>query len=260
MKRSLLFFTICACCLSSFCQTRSEALVILRAEVIKAQKKLPIGGGEAISLRSIQIQGKDFIMSYNLDENQMDYDNFIKYMMQDRSRMLSLVRGRQSNEVSILAKSGLNLKYIITGKHSKKKRVLSLSNSEVSQLANAEYTAADYMAKYIQTVRKQLPMDFGEGLMYTDIYVEGKYVCYCFEASEDEIDGFMRLRDNEVAYKKLMFDLFMNPDDPTEALFIRSVRERGFGIKQIYKGELTGRVVIFSLTPYEVKNLSFAEQ
>ena len=183
MKRLLSYLCFFMFCFSACGQTQNEAVTALKQGLVQSNKQLPITAA-FFTMEKMEIKGNDYIIHCTIDEEQMDLDQYLSNMIQNKSNLFTLAAGNNKDFADLFTKSGLNLKFLVTGKQSKRKGVITLSAEEIKNANSDDYSARDFMKQTVEDMQRDLPEDWGDGLTLTSVYIDGNYICYTIKTDE----------------------------------------------------------------------------
>ncbi len=234
---------------------QNDARRALQSDITEANKQLPMEVG-AYKMEKMSIEGNDYIVPMTLDESQMDLDTYISNMNQNKSNIFSMVAGNRKEFAELFAKSGLNLKFVVTGKQSKRSEQIFLSASEIKDSMGSDYSAKDFMLQTISDMKGDLPEDWGDGLTLIDVYSEGDYMCYKVKTDESYITMTMlrQAKSNGHDLEDGILESISNPETSEERLFFKYLKDSGMGIKYIYTSSKTNGNVTVTITPEMIRS------
>lgn len=254
MKKFFILLTSLSICLLSCGQTRNEAVMALKQGLVQTNKQLPITAS-FITLERMEIKGNDYIIYATIDEDLMDMDQYMSNMNQNKSNLFTLAAGNNKDFADLFAKSGLNLKFLVTGKQSRKKGEIALTANEIKSPAENEYNAKDFMVETVKQMQEGLPEDWGDGLSLTSVYIEGNYICYKVKTDESVITiSLLKMaKADGTDMEDSIIEELNASTDAAEILFANYLRKSGMGIKYIYWSRSTSEKITFTISPAMIK-------
>lgn len=261
MKKVFILFSLFVACLSSCGQTDNEAVAALKQGIIENNKKLPMTAA-FFTLERMEIKGNDYIVLATIDEEQMDFDQYMSNMNQSKSSLFSLAAGNNPDFAELFVKSGLNLKFSVSGNESKRQESLVLSADEIKKAYGSNDTnPRDFIIASVEQSADELPNDLGNGVSMTSNYIEGDYVCYKFKTddSHTRISDLKKIKSEGNQMEESMIEEMMDSDDPGDVAFMRYLLKAGMGMKYIYWNGKAGEKVTFTITP-EMIQAAFKER
>lgn len=254
MKRIIILLCSLSVCLLSCGQNRNEAVSALKQGLIQTNKQLPITAS-FMTLERMEIKGNDYIIHATIDETLMDMDQYISNMNQNKSNIFSLAAGNNKDFADLFAKSGLNLKFQVTGKQSNRKGEIALSAAEIKGPSPDDYNAKDFLVETVEEMQVGLPEDWGDGLTLTSVYIEGNYICYKVKTDGSVITlPLLKMAKAEGSdMEDSIIEELNASSDAAEILYINYLRKSGMGIKYIYWSKGTTEKVTFTVSPAMIK-------
>lgn len=254
MRRILFILGVVACCLSACAQNTNEAIKALKQGLIQTNAQLPVTAA-FFTMERMEIKGNDYIIHATIDEEQMDLDQYIANMNQNKSNLFSLAAGNNKDFAELFIKSGLNLKFLVKGNLSGRKGEILLTSEEISMPDENDYTAKDFMIETAKEMKSGLPEDWGDGLTLTDVFIDGNYLCYKVRTDESVIT--MALLKKAKAEGSDLEDSILeelgSSNDAAQILFTKYLKESGMGIKYIYYGKKPSDSVTITVSPEMIK-------
>jgi len=251
MKKVLLLISVLVACISSCGQTNNEAVAVLRQGIIENNKKLPMTAA-FFTLERMEIKGNDYIVLASIDEEQMDLDQYMANMNQNKSALFSLAAGNNQEFAELFVKSGLNLKFTVKGDESKRQESIVLSADEIKKaFGSSDVNPRDFIIQSVEQSAATLPDDLGNGVSMTSNYIEGDYVCYKFKTDESHttISALRKIKSQEGVMEKSLLEGMIDSDDQGDVLFMKYLYKAGMGLKYIYWNGKAGDKVTFIVTP-----------
>ncbi len=250
MRHLFQFITVLFLCLTSCAQSNNGALAKLKKEVKELNKGLP---KEVAFFRmdKIEIKGNDYIVYATLDESQMNFDDYLANMNENKSGVFSMIAQNRQEFADLFVESGLNLKYVITGKQSKRNGEFFISADEIKQAVRADFSIREYMAQLVKSMQDDLPVDWGDGCSLTAIYIEGEYACYRIKTDETvlTIPLLKASKEQGNLMEDSLIESFSNPQDEFEKLIAKCLIGSGYGVRYIFWSEKSPESVTFTITP-----------
>ena len=255
MKRFFTLLCLSLICLTSCGQTQNEAVLALKQGLVQSNKRLPITAA-FFTMEKMEIKGNDYIIHCTIDEEQMDLDQYLSNMIKNKSNLFTLAAGNNKDFADLFAESGLNLKFMVTGKQSKRKGVITLSAEEIKNTAGNDFSARDFMKETVEDMQRDLPEDWGDGLTLTSVYIDGNYICYTIKTDESfiTIPLLKRAKEEGTEMEEGILEEFSEVADVAEKLFVKYLKDSGMGIKYIYLSKKTAESVSFTVTPEMIKS------
>ena len=255
MKRLFLLFSFTIVCLLSCGQNQNEAIKALKKEVVEANRQLP-RTTLFVTMEKVEIKGDDYIMRATIDEEQVDFDQYVSDLNQNKSNAFSLVAGNNTGFSDLLAESGLNLRFIVTGKQSQSESEILISSEEINNPSEEEYSARDLMSEIVDDLSKNVPEDWGDGLTLTKVYISGDYICQEIMTDETMITMAMlkKAKSESTILEDGLLEGLNESNDFADVLYAKYLKKSGLGIKQIYWSKKSPDKVTVTITPSKIKN------
>lgn len=255
MKHLIRIIVLLFLCLTSCAQSNNGALAELKNVVKETNKQLPQEDA-FLRMDKMDIKGHDFIVYMTLDENQMYFDNYLDIMNENKAGIFSVISQGKQEFANRFIETGLNLKYIVTGKQSKREGVFFLSADEIKQSVTMDYSYRDLLDDLVKSVHDDLPEDWGDGCSLTAIYVEGEYLCYRIKTDETVLTiPFLKESKRQGNFIEDNFiELFNNPQSKLEEQFVKCLKESGCGVRHLFWSEKNPESVTFTITPDVIQN------
>ncbi len=254
MRNLFILFASLTISLSACGQTRNEAVAALRQGLIETNKQLPITAA-FFTMERMEIKGNDYIIHATIDAEQMDSDQYIANMNQNKSNLFSLAAGNNKDFADLFAKSGLNLKFSVIGKQSRRKGEIVLSGKEINSPSTGNYDAKEYMKEIVEEMNADLPEDWGDGLTLTSVFIEDNYICYKVktDGSVITIALLKKAKAEGTEMEESIIEEMNSMTEASEKLFVNYLRKSGMGVKYIYWSSNPSDKVSFSISPATIK-------
>lgn len=250
MRKVLIILALSLFCLTSYAQTRDVAKRQMKEAVQMTNEYLPQSFG-MLSLDKITVQGDDLLVYVTIDEKQLDFDTYVSNMMESKSAAVSVVVGQSEEFGELLKKSELNVMYVIKGKKSGREERVFYSAYDLANASDVETGLNDMIVQMVFNTRKELPQDWGDGMILTDVYLEDGYFCYVVKVEDSElsIEDLKEVKSQGTAMEEGMIQGFASVADPIEKLFLKYVYDSKTGIRYVFWAEESAERVSFNLTP-----------
>ena len=234
--------------------TKQEAIEVLRECVALTNEQLPMKVS-FFTMQKFEIHNNDYIVYMKIDENQQDLDKYVDNMNKSKSNMFSLVAGQRQEFAKVFIESGLNLKFTLIGNLSKRTKYIFLSSEEIKKSFGSKYSSKDYLKDLVAEMSKTTPEDWGDGLTFTGIKIEGDYVCYRIKTDETVLTipllKMAKAEGHEM--EDNIIEEFNSTNDAADLFFIKYLKQSNMGIKYTYWSEKTPESVVFVIYPYTIK-------
>ena len=236
MKKIFTIYALLCLSINLLAQTKQEALHAIKENILQINKQLP----QKVSFFTIQ----------KIDIQ----DNYVNYMRNAKSNLFSLVAGQHQEFTHMFIASGLNITFKITGNSSRRTKQFTLSSSEIKESFGSSYESKDYIKDIIAEIRKTVPLDWGNGLLCTDIKIEGEYVSYKIKTDETilTISLLKKVKNEGHEMEDSIIEEFNNANGSL-AIFIKHLKKSNMGIKYTYWSEGSHDSVVFVISPYEIR-------
>ena len=231
-------------------QVQNEALAALKQELEQANKQLPMSIAY-FTMQRMEIVGNDYAVYMNVDEKQIDLDEYVNDMNKNKSSVLTLVSGNHENFSDLLVKTGLNLKFVVSGNLSKRQKEVFLSSEDIKDNVGTNHDAKDIMKEMVEEMNEDLPDDWGDGLSLTSVYIDGNYVVYNIQTDETllTIALLKQIVSEGNDMEESILEEFNSATDPSEKMLIKYMKENNMGIKYVYCSKKTNDSVTITITP-----------
>lgn len=255
MKKIAFHLTLLLLCLSACGQNNNPAITALKADLAEANKQLPIQMG-GFTMERMEIKGGDYTVYMTVDETQVDLDQYVSNLNQNKSNTFKLVAGGRPEFADLFVKSGLNLKFVVAGKQSKRIKQMFLSADEISLPSEPTNEARDFIVEMVNDMQGDLPEDWGDGLVLTSAYIEGDYVVYkvSIDGSYITIPLIKQAQAQGNDMKQSIIEGLNSEEDAYTIMFVRYLVQSGMGIKYIYWSKKSSDAVTVSVSPSEIKS------
>lgn len=110
----------------------------------------------------------------------------------------------------------------------------------------------EYLHSFVNNARMQLPQQFAQGMMGTDVVLDDKYLSYLFECDE-AIYNLGEMQQSTVENHESMKQMMLESTDPNTVKMLDMLKQSNRGIRYIYKGTTSGAEAIFCVTAEEMK-------
>ena len=253
MKKIFTIYALLCLSINLLAQTKQEALHAIKENILQINKQLP-QKVSFFTIQKIDIQNNDYIVCIIIDEQQQDFDNYVNYMRNAKSNLFSLVAGQHQEFTHMFIASGLNITFKITGNSSRRTKQFTLSSSEIKESFGSSYESKDYIKDIIAEIRKTVPLDWRNGLLCTDIKIEGEYVSYKIKTDETilTISLLKKVKNEGHEMEDSIIEEFNNANGSL-AIFIKHLKKSNMGIKYTYWSEGSHDSVVFVISPYEIR-------
>lgn len=248
MKKIFLFLCVLSISCSSCGQSKNDSINALRQDIINTNNSLPIEYS-FFSMDKVEIKGGNYNVYITIDENEIDFDQYVSDLGQNMLNAYSLVIGSNESFSSLFIESGLNICFVVTGKLSKRKEKLILLADEIRKIGSS-YSARDYISSIVDEMNHDLPEDWGDGLYLTSVYIEDDYMCYKI-MTDDTVITIPLLHSTQEEGENLaeyFIEALNEIEDPLEQQFIRYLKQSGFGLKYIFWSKEHSQSVVFSVS------------
>lgn len=236
-------------------QNNNSAITALKADLAEANKQLPASIG-AFTMERMEIKGGDYTVYMTVDETQVDLDQYVSNLNQNKANTFKLVAGGRPEFADLFVKSGLNLKFVIAGKQSKKIKQMFLSADEINLPAEQSNPARDFIVEMVDDMQSDIPEDWGDGLVLTAAYIEGDYVVYKISTDGSYITVPLikqaQAQGNDM--EQSVIDELNSEDDAYSMMFVRYLVQSGMGVKYIYWSKKSSDSVTVAISPSKIKS------
>lgn len=253
MKKIVCLSIFIMIALSSMAQSKDEAIAMLKLQIMQTNKSLPIKN-LFITLNKMEIKDGNYIVSIILDEKFVDLNEYVNNIKKNKSELFDMAANRNENFSEILIKSGLNLKFVVSGLQSKRQEEIILTTKEMKEFPNMEESYSDYMNDVITELQNELPENIGDGLTMTSIYIENNYVHFKVKTDDTiiTIPLLKRIKSEGIEIENGILESLaesVESNDPGDKLFVNALTNSGMGIVYIYWSQKSSQTVTFTITP-----------
>lgn len=128
--------------------------------------------------------------------------------------------------------------------------VLTLGTSSIcnAQSAKESNEALDLM---VRETNKQMPIDYGNGLINTKLVREGNYIVYYYSCNEDYYD--IDLMNESIPTMKAEILKELNVDSFLFNELRKTCKNAGCGIAYFYVGKTSGKIAKVFIKPKELR-------
>ena len=249
MKRLLILVVLSLFCLSSYGQTREEAKQQMKAVVSVANEYLPQSLG-VMTFDKMTVQANDILVYLTIDEEQLDMDSYVSNMMSVKSAAVAMVVGENEELGELLKKSGMNIMYVIKGGQTGREERIFFSSHDLVNALGKEEGLNEMITQMVFTTRSELPQDWGDGMILTDVYLEDGYFCY--EVMVDEsvvsIESLKLVKSQGTSMEERMLEGFSSVTEPIEKIFLKYIHDSKTGIRYVFWAEESPERISFNLT------------
>lgn len=249
MKGLLMAILFFACSMGSghFCYGQTE---LLKSSIKEMKAMMPMSMGMVGNLTDIAITGKILVITATVDETLIDITALQNEPELVRANMQQMILNNDSGIQSLmeeLKKSDMGIKLVYVGGTSGKTVSCTLSSEEVKH-AGSGSDPQKTLELQISLVNAQLPIDFGNGMVNTQVVREGNYVVYYFVCDEDIFD--IDVMNKNIPLMRELILSEVNGDDLAMSMFRKMCKEAGCGMAYYYVGEKSGKIAK-ALVPVE---------
>lgn len=110
----------------------------------------------------------------------------------------------------------------------------------------------NYLNAFVQAGRMQLPQQFSQGMVGTDMVLDNEYLTYLFECDE-AVFNMGEMKHSAVENHDNMKEMMLSSTDPNTVKMLDMLRQSHRGIRYVYHGTTTGTEAIFAVTPEEMQ-------
>ena len=256
MKRLLAIVVLSLSCLLSYGQTKEEAKSQVKIVIQMVNEYLPQSLG-IMSFDKMTVDGDDLFAYITINEEQLDFDEYISNINVSKSSAAAMVVGENEELGNLLRLSELNLVYVVKGSASGREERIYISSDDFANASDKETVLNDMIIQTVYETRKELPQDFGSGMMLTAVYLEDGYFCY--EVMTDEsvtsIQSLKTVKSMGTSMEESLLEAFASTDDPMEKIFLKYIRDSKIGIRYVFWSEDSPERVSFSLTSEMLSNV-----
>lgn len=222
-------------------------------------RQCPISLGSSGEIRSCKMTTSNLVMECVMDEEYIDLDALRKNPKLVHSNIESMVRnatGYTDSVYTLLAQFGKGVVLNYTGAQSGKKLSVSLKNGELKEIIKTRSDKRDpleLLQGIIEITNIQMPMTVDDGLVISDVAIDGAYVVYNCVTDEDlySIDD---LNDAVTEMKEAISEVF-DLTDITILQLLRYCAEANKGIAYRYVGNQTGKTCFVPFSAREIRRL-----
>jgi len=256
MKTYLFAFAVALLCLTSCGSNDSRALRIVKRSVTETNKQLPKDYDiYTMDKMEVKEETNECVTYFTLDEEKRDFDRFMAEFEHNALANFSMASGNDNIFSEALVASGLNLKYIVTGKHSKEVKEIVFTADKLKQAHENKISVKDYLQDSIEDLKEELPLDAGEGMLITEINIEGDYLVYKVKNDESKVtmQDLEMAKNGGPALENGIIKSFNDSDNPAVIMLGKYVKQAAMGVKYIYYTENSNEQVVADVTPEMVK-------
>ena len=201
----------------------------------------------------MEIKGDDYIVYGTIDEEQIDFDEYLANMNQNKEGLFSVVASRHEGFADLFVESGLNLKFVFLGKPSMRKEQLVLTAEEIKWAYGEvdEQTAKRFLISHVESAKKDLNRSLNGGGKATAYFIEGNYLCTEYQTDEISmtIDQLRKIKSEGDAMEKYLIDVLINSNDPTDFRILKALTTCRMGRKITFVSSKTSESITFTMTP-----------
>ena len=256
MKTYFFAFAVALLCLTSCGMKNSRAMRIVKRSVKETSKQLP-KDYDIYTMDKMEVneEANECVVYLTLDELKRDFDRFMVEFEQNAMTNFSVASGGDNTFIDALVESELNLKYIVTGKHSNEVKELVFTADKLEQAHENKLSVKDLLMHSVENVNVELPLDAGQGMLITDIKIEDDYLVYKVKNDESKItmQDLEMAKNGGPALENGIISSFNNTDNASVIMLGKHVKEAGMGIKYIYYTDNSNEQVVADVTPEMVR-------
>lgn len=216
----------------------------------KANDECPISMGMMGEISSIEFDGKDIVYFASVDEDWVDLDVMKENKEEAKQGILQYFTAPSKDVDEMLKeleKSDAGIKYVYEGKKSGKKVEIRLTVKEIKDAIANPMNPEELLAQDVRVTNDECPMEVDEGMVITEILIEGSDVVYVCQVDETlfDMDDFETNREAaQAALEEYMASL---ANDPSGKAFLNHCKNAGKDIVYRYQGTTTGKVSDFRI-------------
>lgn len=232
---------------------------MLKAQIESGQKHCPMSLGMAGKLTSMSYDDATRMVKFVLTLNKDFAD--VKDFQQDpglaqESMKLSLSKGDMKKLLDMMVEAESGLEVIYKNRGGNDEFVLKFSAEELKQIADNPMSEEDtnklLLANQIKAERQRMPYTIDTGLKVTGIEDSGKALVYICEVNENDYD----INEMEASSAELKENMRPLLNDISMKAQVKLLTGLDKGFEYRYVGDKSGKAVIVSFTPEELKALS----
>lgn len=248
MKKVLALFTAAAVIAIGMvaCNNKNSRLYQIAEE---ANKQCPLSMGTIGEISSIEFDGTDMVY------NALVWDDYLDVIEQNKE--LSKQGGLQAlvsdNEnvdelLKELEAANAGLKYVLKGKKSGREFSFHLSPEEIKQAKANPVDPEIFLDQQVEAVNMECPMEVGEGMVMSRVYIADANVVYVYEVDENILSMDEMEANSDELQASLDQYLSIMWSDPSGKAFLQACKNAGKNIAYSYQGQQTGKTLEFVCT------------
>lgn len=190
---------------------------------------LPQSMGPSMEMISVSITPAELILVGNV--NELDAEIEQDLLDQLRGNILTIISDEESKEFfSALIDLGISYRIILFGSKSGKTGEVLITPDDMLKIISTETTPQERLNALIASRKSILPVDCGDGIIYTDLRISGNYLEYVYQVPDHKVNSLTP----ESAKSAIREFLTIDETSKFEA---RKCVEAGYGMAFIYIGE-----------------------
>ena len=248
-----LTFALAILCLTSCGMKKNNRDIknVIRS-VEKTNKSLPVDY-DVYTMDKMEVdeQANQCITYFTLDEEKRDMESFLSDFEETFLTNFSISYNSNNRFYEHLVKSGLDLKYVITGKQSKTKKEVILTAKQLKEASETKVDAKELMQETLEDIQAELPLDAGRGLSITEIYIDGDYLCYKVlnDESVKPMQELEMMQQGGPELENAIISSFNTTTDQSNIHLAKLLKDANMGIKYIYFSDKSSTQVVADVTP-----------
>jgi len=234
---------------------RAESLEKLERVAKEVNRQCPISLGDMGQVTSIVFDDNTLTYNYDINETYADVEALSQNEEQMKRSMLTMISGGNSDMtklVNMVIDADAEMSFVMKGNRSGATARATLSAAELEEALSYEATPEEVLLSAIESTNLQMPMLADEGLLLTEVKLDGDYVTYVCETDERLYD-IDQMTDSRVQIKASMFSM-ISEMGPVEKTFMQKIVAAGKSLRYLYVGTTTGKQLAIDISTNEVRS------
>lgn len=263
MKKLLTLLTLILAILTltSACGNSREAKVaLLKHQIAEENKQYPKAINEYMLIESVTYDDDNQCVAISFLVNPDVVD--IKQLKTNReiykvSMLNSMLANKESEQLyKTISEAGAGIRMVLKANDTSDEVALTIDNDELTELVNnphdAQETGSQLLTLQVEMEKQRCPYPVDEGMILTDVRIEGDEMIYEAELDEDIYDVEW-MKQNTSMLKANMNDIFNDPIIAQQAQLLSSQNK---ALTYLYRGNHSGTEYRITFSVEELRKVN----